>query len=347
MSAAPTVGSLFSGIGGLDLGLERAGFRVLWQCEANPFCREVLAAHWPGVPCFDSVESVDESAPPVEVICGGFPCQPVSVAGHRRGQDDDRWLWPEMGRIIRVLRPRIVIVENVPGLTVRGMGDVLGDLAQMRYDARWDCIPAAYVGAPHLRYRIFIVAHAQRDGLREQPDANPWGLCAAFPGDYGTTGPMADPEGLRRTRGAGDGSGGQTTLWNETGDFATDRGALLAHPAGLGLQGHDDGGGRIEHDCAAEPDGGRAVCACGHVADPHGATGRAEGGTGQAVLGPGAVGGPGRRGGRDGHSWATEPGMGRVANGVPRRVDRLKALGNAVVPQVAELVGRRILEGTW
>src|SRR5437868_15209237 len=100
---------------------------------------------------------------PVDLIAGGFPCQPVSLAGRRRGSADERWLWPEFARLIRVLRPRYVLVENVPGLLVGGgMAEVLGDLAALGFDAEWDCISAAHVGAPHLRYRVFIVAHAAR-----------------------------------------------------------------------------------------------------------------------------------------------------------------------------------------
>jgi DNA (cytosine-5)-methyltransferase 1 len=152
--------SLFAGIGGLDLGLERAGMRCVAQVENDPYCVRVLAKHWPGVPRWGDIRDLDpKELPDHDLICGGFPCQPVSLAGARQAQDDPRWLWPEMFRIVRTVRPRWVLVENVPGLASAGLGDVLGDLASVGYDAEWQSIPAAAVGAPHLRWRIFIVAY--------------------------------------------------------------------------------------------------------------------------------------------------------------------------------------------
>jgi len=156
--------SLFSGIGGLELGLERAGMTVVGQVEIDPYCRRVLAKHWPEVPRHDDVRTCvewwrREPRPVVDLVCGGFPCQPVSVAGQRLAQADPRWLWPAYHAVIRALRPRWVLVENVPGLLAAGMGDVLGDLAGIGYDAEWDRVPAAFVGAPHIRGRIFVVAY--------------------------------------------------------------------------------------------------------------------------------------------------------------------------------------------
>lgn len=225
-----TLGSLFSGIGGFDLGLERAGFRVRWQVEIDPWCRRVLAKHWPDVTRYSDVHTVGaQELERVDCICGGFPCQPVSVAGRQQGERDARWLWPQFARIVRTLRPRVVIVENVPGLFVRGFGRIVGDLAECGYDAEWDCVPAAVVGAPHLRSRVFLVAYAT--GARLQ-----------------------------------------------VGERIFDGGSW-AHAA----------------------------------ASPH-------------------------------QWWAVESAVDRVADGVSGRVDRLKGLGNAVVPQVAELIGRRVLE---
>jgi DNA (cytosine-5)-methyltransferase 1 len=293
-----TVGSLFSGIGGLDLGLERAGMRVLWQCESDPYCRAVLRKHWPAIPCYEDVKTLladaDEERRPerrlsarqggsglpdttgsggsgasaipqgcewVDVLCGGFPCQPVSLAGARRGAADERWLWPEFARLIRLLRPRYALMENVPGLLVGGgMAEVLGDLAACGYDAEWDCIPAAAVGAPLLRYRIFIVAYAS--------------------------------------------SSGRTPLNGQRGE---------------------------------SPSVGEATSTntrSGSMADPN--SSRWNGRTGELWT-------RWRRQPPDNDWWLTEPDVGRVAHGVPSRVDRLRALGNAVVPQVAEAVGRMIV----
>lgn len=141
---------LFSGIGGFSLGLERTGgFRTVAFCEIDPFCRRVLAKHWPEVPCYEDVrtltaDTLARDGITVDVICGGFPCQDLSFAGKRAGLEGDRsGLWGEYARIIREVRPQFVIVENVPGLLSLGLGDVLGDLAAGGYDAVWDCIPAA------------------------------------------------------------------------------------------------------------------------------------------------------------------------------------------------------------
>ena len=157
-----TVGSLFSGIGGLELGLEWAGLGpVVWQCEIDPFCRSVLAKHWPDATRYTDVRAIDASAPRVDIICGGFPCQDISDAGKRAGIDGERsGLWSEFARIIGVLRPRFVVVENVSALRGRGMGRVLGDLAALGYDAEWSALRASDVGAPHQRERLFILAHA-------------------------------------------------------------------------------------------------------------------------------------------------------------------------------------------
>lgn len=164
-----TFGSLFAGIGGIDLGLERAGMKCCWQVEIDDYARKILAKHWPDVPRYTDVRGFlggkrwrsVRSAWAVDCIAGGFPCQDVSNAGRRAGIDGKRsGLWSEFARIVHLLRPRHVLVENVPALTIRGLGRVLGDLAKLGYDCEWDRIPAAAVGAPHLRWRIFIVADA-------------------------------------------------------------------------------------------------------------------------------------------------------------------------------------------
>ena len=157
-----TFGSLFSGIGGIDLGLERAGWKCKWQVENNEFCLKILNKHWPDVRKYEDIKEISiHELENVDMVAGGFPCQPVSIIGKRRGQSDPRWLWPEFACIISKVRPQYVFVENVPGLLHNGIGDVLVDLATLRYDAEWDCIPASFIGAQHKRERIFIVAHTK------------------------------------------------------------------------------------------------------------------------------------------------------------------------------------------
>jgi DNA (cytosine-5)-methyltransferase 1 len=268
---ALTVGSLFAGIGGFDLGFERAGMRTVWFCEQDPFCQRVLARHWPGVPVFPDVRALDGAAAGrVDVLCGGFPCQDLSVAGRGAGLDGERsGLWGEYARLIRDLRPRYVVVENVAALLARGMGRVLGDLAACGYDAEWDCIPASAVGAPHRRDRVWLVAYPQRDAVRVEP-------------------------GWRR----GEGRAGTALAAVDGEERPVADAEVVAIRPGL------------------RPDEPRRV------------------GRGR----------PGDRGGTDGDWWATEPDVGRVADGVPQRVDRLRALGNSLVPQIAEHIGRRIVE---
>jgi DNA (cytosine-5)-methyltransferase 1 len=268
------VGSLFSGIGGLDLGLERAGMTVIWQSEIDPYASRVLAKHWPDVPNLGDITKIDWSTVErPDLICGGYPCQPFSLAGRRQGEDDPRHLWPLMRDAIRVLRPRWALLENVPGHLALGFGQVLGELAECGYDCEWDCIPAAAVGAPHLRYRVFVVAHAGRQG-RRQDTGSTYGDEAA---DAGRT-----PLDNHVTNGDGQGGG--------TGDVAD-----------------ADHSGRCKQRRTSSVPTQLSAAQC-----------RSQ--------------------------WAVEPNVGRVAHGVPSRVDRLRCLGNAVVPQVAEWIGHRIME---
>lgn len=189
--------SLFAGIGGLELGLERAGMTTVGQVELDEWCRSVLARHWPGVPQHDDVRTApawwaSTERPTVDLVCGGFPCQPFSSAGLRRGVGDPRWGWPWMADVIRAVQPRYVVVENVADL-VRSprfrdaFGIVLGDLADLGFDAEWSLLSACALGAPHSRERVFLVAYPSLDdgahqgpppetarGLRLQPRGSRW-----------------------------------------------------------------------------------------------------------------------------------------------------------------------------
>jgi DNA (cytosine-5)-methyltransferase 1 len=201
----PTIGSLFAGIGGFDLGFERAGFKTVWQVEINEYCRKVLARHFPdaeryadireccGYGCDDRFgESGYSEAEkcqkyhlkPVDVICGGFPCQDISRAGKRLGfESGERSILVfDALRIVGELRPRFLLLENSSELLDRGMGDLLGALAEIGYDAEWDCIPAASVGAPHLRDRVWILAYpGQESGESSRWDHDPGGCGCLFP----------------------------------------------------------------------------------------------------------------------------------------------------------------------
>jgi DNA (cytosine-5)-methyltransferase 1 len=179
-----TFGSLFAGIGGFDLGFERAGLTCQWQVEIDPFCQRVLAKHWPKVKRYGDIRSVhaaglcgagslcDGCLDHVDVLCGGFPCQDISFAGYGAGLDGERsGLWGQFDRLVGELRPGFVVVENVAALTARGLGRVLSDLAGHGFDAEWSDLFACEMGATHARRRLFIVAYTDRvdgrSGLRD------------------------------------------------------------------------------------------------------------------------------------------------------------------------------------
>jgi DNA (cytosine-5)-methyltransferase 1 len=311
-------GSLFSGIGGFDLGLERAGWECAFQVEIDPFCRRVLARHWPAVARYGDIRALDlDRLERVELVCGGFPCQPVSLAGKGLAQRDARWLWPEFARVIRALRPRYILVENVPGLLGRGFGDVVGDLAACGYDAEWDCIPASALGAPHRRDRVWLVAYACGSG-RQQESRGP----------YGDEGAHARGTAVHDHKPQRDGESGQPSTVADA-----ERAEWRALPKGRHVAyGHDPG--RQE-----APGGTRAggEVAAAELTGPQGRTGGRESGAGWtpsifACLPEGFRG-----------QWELEPDVGRVAHGVPARVDRLRGLGNAIVPQIAQWIGERLL----
>lgn len=211
----PTVLELFAGIGGLSLGLERAGFQVVGQVEINPFCREVLAQHWPTTPRHDDVRTaiewwLSEPRPHVDCVAGGYPCQPDSNAGPRLGTEDDRWLWPDFARMIHALRvtqesgPRYVIGENVMGHRTRGLRFVLRDLERLGYTARAGIVAADEMGAPHERKRIFVVAEladADRQGWAERSGSREDSARRREPADG--AGGVADANGPGRPPGGG------------------------------------------------------------------------------------------------------------------------------------------------
>jgi DNA (cytosine-5)-methyltransferase 1 len=309
--------SLFAGIGGFDLGLERAGgFKTVAFCEIDPFCRRVLAKHWPEVPCYHDVRELTAARIAadgigVDVICGGFPCQDISEAGKGAGLAGERsGLWSEIARLAGELRPQFLVVENVAALLARGLGTVLGDLAALGYDAEWHCIPAAAVGAPHRRDRIWIIAYLNADGRRfqehgERDCGKARGLGAPQRGHVdGFRENVADAE-----RGWGRQSPGQ----------ADEARQPLCAP--IGKEGAPVAGSSGE--AVAFPNGSR-----------HEGPG-CELPRGRPVLTGSAL--------QDFQQWEVEPDVGRVADGVSDWSHRIRALGNAVVPQIPEIIGRAIL----
>lgn len=258
---------LFSGIGGFSLGLERTGgFETVAFCEMKPHAQAVLAKNFPGVPCHGDVTTYEFHEGEADVITAGFPCQDLSFAGAGAGLSGSRsGLYREVIRAVRVVRPIRAVLENVAALLSRGLGTVLGDLAEIGYDAEWHCIPASSVGAPHRRDRIWIVAN---------------------------------PRGEQHQSGCSPISGALSKELSK---------AYLANTLRIGQSGSRQPFVAVNTEALGEGEASNAFDGC--------------------------LGG----------QWAVEPGLGRVANGVPHRVDRLEELGNAVVPQIPELIGRAIL----
>lgn len=268
---------LFSGIGGFSLGLERTGgFVTTAFCEIEPFPRKVLAKHWPDVPCFHDVrELTANDVGPIDVITGGFPCQDISLAGKQAGLGTETrsGLWSEIVRLTGELQPQFVIVENVANLLAGPsdrpggwFGRILGDLAEIGYDAEWHCIPASELGAHHHRDRVWVIAYAR--GFQHE--------------------------------------GCGHAIWRKGAEEFHE--ANMANTPGIGQSG------------PAQPF--QSVCKA-PIIDRETIN----------VIASGI-----------GSIWAIEPELGRVADGIPDRSHRLKGLGNAVIPQIPELIGRAILD---
>jgi DNA (cytosine-5)-methyltransferase 1 len=346
-----TVGSLFSGIGGLDLGLERAGMKVIWQSEIDPYACKVLKKHWPEVPNHGDIKQIDwRTVEPVDVICGGYPCQPFSTAGKRRGTEDPRHLWPWVRTAISELRPQYAILENVRGHLTMGGLQVIGELAEIGYDAEWRVISAAGLGAPHRRDRIIIVAYPTellsngsnnnaRVGMESQTisqfgdSSRSENVANTNGGDASNGRQRANVQGQNRSRGddrSRSGSNlGQISLGSSREGSRDVADTCEQQPNG---RGHQHGAGTIEERQTIQEQVDRSSSNVAY--SNHGGHVYA-----QIEKQPDI----GRRSKEIGRlQWEVEPDVGRVADGIPNRVDRLKGLGNAVVPQVAEYIGRLI-----
>jgi DNA (cytosine-5)-methyltransferase 1 len=271
---------LFSGIGGFSIGLEKVGFETVAFCEIEPFCQAVIRKHWPDTPIYDDVRSLtaeqlraDGLVP--NVIVGGYPCQPFSVAGVRRGAEDDRHLWPEVCRLVADIRPAWCIFENVVGHVSMGLDEVLSDLEGEDYAARPFIIPACGVDAPHRRDRVWVIAKNVGDTKRSRQSRD-----------------------ARRRSGQKSKNGRKDVADSESN----------------GLQGGAKTR-RTKKDWTKSNDQQSERCSSAY----------------QPLKDRPTL-------------WKPEPNVGRVAYGVSARSHRIKALGNAVVPQIPEMIGRAIVE---
>jgi len=324
---------LFSGIGGFSLGLERAGFETVAFCEVDKKCHKVLQKHWSNVPIFDDVQTlrgVDIDGT-VEVICGGFPCQDISVAGNGAGLEGKRsGLWWEFHRLIKEIKPKWAIIENVSALRGRGLDQVLGSISEIGYDAEWHCIPASAVGAPHQRDRIWIVAYPRDNtgwnGISGSAGRDGKGKLEKTLGAPETTETTRSSEASKALANANlSGSGApQHGVDGKQPETQQERqNEPFAKPSGLSPDVSDTNLTRLERWLSYG------------ILNSQGWEESSDGCAAERSF-------KWRRGGNG--EWTTEPDVGRVANGVPNRVDRLKQLGNAVVPQIPELIGWAIME---
>lgn len=290
------VGSLFTGIGGFDLAARWMGWTTAWMSENDPYASAVLAERFPGVPNVGDITQLDGHAlAPIDVLCGGFPCQDISIAGKGAGLTGTRsGLWTHYARLIEEIRPSWVVIENSPLLRRRGLHAVLARLDALGYDAEWHCISAAAVGAPHQRDRIWIIAKSDSDG-RTWPglslSAETWRGLGMAPKFDGGDRSMSDP-GLSDERSADSGDTAHLPR-----DVADARSARLQGHAGDGA--HLDQSGRLD----AKPDGSARASRVREREYTRG-------------------------------WWLSEPQVGRVVDGFPGRMDQIKCLGNALVPDV-------------
>lgn len=329
---------LCAGIGGFSLGLEWAGMTCKGQVEIDAHCNRIPEKHWPRVSRWGDIRLLDPAClPAVDLIAGGYPCQPFSHAGKRKGAEDDRHIWPFIRKIVAHIRPSWCLFENVAGHITLGLDAVLSDLESEGYSAVTLDIPACAVDAPHIRRRVWILAHAERPERRPGESA---GHVAnghsrqreEAPSRLGTSGSagreriLADSQGgaVRPGLCAGDQTGERgATIWHG----CSQGGSLLSDAARFGRgQGRAEPENRGETrpgvDCRHVPNADGAGCEEQHIAAVAAGTGFPS-----RPFDPGWC------------QWATEPGVGRVAHGIPRRVDRIKGLGNAVVPQLVCEIG--------
>jgi len=316
---------LFSGIGGFALSASRVwnDHEVVAFVEIDPFCRAVLKKHWPNTPIITDIREVTPETltgpARIDLLTGGFPCQPFSQAGKRKGKEDDRYLWPEMLRVIAGVRPRWILVENVAGLVKMGLDQVLSDLEGHGYSCQTFIIPACAVNAPHRRDRVWIIAHTQSYGVHRGPkevrgeERGQNNEVLSEPNDTN----LSSSHSLSYAEGSSYGGGLGVSIKGREDEDSVQRDEVGSHFADGNSNATQPGFSRLQGGQRGEPHAKRAPS-----------------------YGPIT-----QRGNPWGVEWtevALRTCVRGVDDGVPGRVDRLKSLGNAIVPQVAEEIFRSI-----
>ena len=293
---------LFSGIGGFSLGLERAGMETVAFCEFDEHAQKVLRKHWPDVPIHSDIRELDakQFRGTVDVICGGFPCQDLSTAGKQVGFSGERSsLYGEMLRVISEVRPKFVIIENVPMLTIRGGTRVIEGLAEIGYDSEWTVVGANEVGARHIRKRLWIVAYT--DGIRQSRSST----------EERAVKERLILESKQERAKVGSETKGRSALYREESKLSNTDKVRRLH-SDIKKQSDEKDIEALSKSRQSSYD------AQGFISDTHS---KPENGA---------------------DYWAFEPSVGRVVDGIPDWVDRIKGLGNAIVPQVARVIMERI-----
>ena len=300
MNEKPTHLDLFSGIGGFALAAGWAGFETVGFCDNEPYAQAVLKKHWPDVPIHGDIKALDGTAyRGVTLLTGGFPCQPFSNAGKRRGKDDDRYLWPQMLRVIQEARPAWIIGENVAGIIGLALDKVCSDLEACGYEVEPIIIPACGVDAPHRRDRVWIMGNAKFNG--HSASKNGSGL-------------LHKSEEQTREIEERESSGASYSPKNVADSKCDAEGRAYRQDEREGQRGRENQNIIERNEVGSNlADGGK------DVAYPNG----------ERVCGV---------------RWLAEPRLGRLANGIPNRVAKLKGLGNAIVPQVAHEIIKGIRE---
>ena len=334
---------LCSGIGGFALGFKWAELsKPVLFCDIEPWSRQILRKHWPDVPIAEDVKELandpDGLIPDCDILTAGYPCQPFSLAGERRGTEDDRHIWPYILSIVQTKRPSWCVFENVYGHVSMGLDEVLSDLEREGYAARPFIVPACATDAPHRRDRVWIIARNVGDTISSRQ-----------PGNHGRRSRQVSQDGcedVADTQSLHSNGSGEHTQQGQRQEpqLGDSRGSDdVAHANSAGLQGRQKAG---------DVKGSRQRCQkqfarrseIGILA--HSGSQRQQGQRSQGDASNQETDGEGQAAqfinGGFGNFWLSEPAVGRVAHGIPRRVDRLKGLGNAIVPQIAQRIGQTI-----
>jgi DNA (cytosine-5)-methyltransferase 1 len=349
---------LFSGIGGFSIGLERAGFKTVAFCEIDKYCRLVLKKHWKDIKVYPDVREItkrqleEDGCELPEIITGGFPCQPFSVAGRRQGTGDNRYLWPEMFRVIKEFKPRWIIAENVRGIVNIQDGvvfeNVCTDLESQGYETQTFIIPAAGVGAPHRRDRVWIVAHSEFNGLpsskkRESTKETISKESQGQNNTFNTTGTSSLStskqimENSRRIIRGQQSSRNKESI--ESGasqetERSADSDSLARSGKGEKIMA-DSNINREKWNQSENRKGSRLKQSSKDVANS------------KRVYVQGQQDRSRQKQSRRSGWWDIEPNVGRVADGVQGRIYRLKGLGNSIIPQIAEEIGKAIVKAEY